>query len=80
MTSIRRMPWLLSSWSSTASGDTGSKKLGHPEPDSNFVSRLEERRAARGAVIHAVGMVVYKSAREGTFGALFAKDVELFRR
>src|SRR6185437_14433225 len=34
----RRIPCEVSSWASIASGETGSQKLGHPEPDSNFLS------------------------------------------
>ena len=44
VTSVRRMKWLKSSWSSTASGDTGSQNDGHPVPDSNFVA--EEKSGA----------------------------------
>jgi len=38
VTSIRRIPRLVSSCSSTASGEIGSKKLGQPVPDSYFVA------------------------------------------
>src|SRR5262249_32360980 len=40
-TSVRRMNRLLSGRSSTASATTGSVKLGHPVPESNFVSELK---------------------------------------
>src|SRR6266540_5966782 len=36
VTSIRWMKWLESSWSSTASDEAGSQKLGHPVPESYF--------------------------------------------
>jgi hypothetical protein len=36
------MPWLTSSWSSTASATAGSVKLGHPVPDSNLASELNK--------------------------------------
>src|SRR6185437_8827327 len=36
--SIRLIPWLISSCVSIAAESTGSQKLGHPEPDSNFLS------------------------------------------
>ncbi len=39
-TSVRRMNMLLSDRVSTASLSAGSKKLGQPVPDSNFVSAL----------------------------------------
>ena len=37
ITSTRRMPYSLSSSMWTLSGETGSKKLGQPVPDSNFL-------------------------------------------
>src|ERR1051325_1405925 len=37
-TSVRRMPWLRSSSSSTNSAFAGAVKLGHPHPESNFDS------------------------------------------
>ena len=39
-TSVRRMKRLRSSSVSTAEPSTGSVKLGHPVPESNFVSEL----------------------------------------
>jgi hypothetical protein len=38
MTSVRIIPKLASVSVTTLSSVDGSKKLGHPEPDSNFVS------------------------------------------
>ena len=38
ITSVRIIPWLLSSRSSTASASAGSVKLGQPLPESNFAS------------------------------------------
>jgi hypothetical protein len=38
--SVRVMPRLLSVLSSTASGSTASKKLGQPDPESNFAPLL----------------------------------------
>ena len=40
MTSVRVMPWLWSSCSSTASATAGSVKLGQPVPESNLESEL----------------------------------------
>jgi len=48
VTSTRCMPRVLSSWSSTASGAMGSKKLGQPEPDSYLVPDLK-RGASQAA-------------------------------
>src|SRR4051794_39058882 len=39
-TSTRRIPWLKSVSVVTFSAATGAQKLGHPVPDSNFVSEL----------------------------------------
>ena len=38
---MRRMPWALSSWAWMASAETGSQKLGQPEPESNFLSEVK---------------------------------------
>ena len=38
VTSVRIIPWLTSVWVTTLSSVDGSKKLGQPLPDSNFVS------------------------------------------
>ena len=37
-TSVRTIPWLVSVLVTTLSSDAGSKKLGQPEPESNFAS------------------------------------------
>src|SRR3989344_9295761 len=37
-TSVRLIKWLVSDFFSTASSETGFQKLGHPVPESNFVS------------------------------------------
>jgi len=34
---MRRIPSVRSSWSATRPGSISAKKLGQPEPDSNFV-------------------------------------------
>src|SRR5471032_2197855 len=42
--SVRVMPWLWSTFSSTASVSSDAEKLGQPVPESNFVS--DENRGA----------------------------------
>src|SRR3989338_1988883 len=40
-TSVLRIPWLISSFVSMLFFSAGAKKLGHPLPDSNFVSDMK---------------------------------------
>ena len=73
------MPWLTSLRVSTASSRMGFQKLGHPVPESYFVSLAEQRLVAHDAAIDPGVVVVPVDAGEGALGAGLLRDVELRR-
>ena len=76
VTSVRTIPRLRSSCSSTASATAGSVKLGQPVPESNFVSELNSSRPAGPAAVDAVGLRVRVGTGERRLGPLLAQDVK----
>ena len=77
--SVRTMPWLWSTFSSTASASRAWKKLGQPVPDSNFVSDENRGASQHDAHVGAVVVAVPVLAGEGPLGAGLAGDLELRR-
>ena len=68
--SVRTMWWLVSRFSRMFSFAAGWKKLGQPLPESNLAVRLEQRKIAADADVHARLLVVEQAAAEGRFGVL----------
>ena len=68
------MPWLSSTSVSTAPSSTAWKKLGQPEPESNFASEREKLGAARAAAEDAVLLDEVEVAGPGRLGRGAAED------
>ena len=78
MTSVRTIPWLVSTCVSTLESDAGSTKLGQPEPESNFAS---DRKSSvpQPAQRYTPGSSVGVGTGEGTLGPLLAQHCVLLR-
>lgn len=76
-TSTRRMLWLQSACSVTASAAMGRVKLGQPQPESNLFGELNKELAADDIHINAGRKQVVVCMAEGVFGAALLGDAVL---